>query len=144
MPRELRPVPVVFAIFTDGLENSSLTFTWKDIAQRIRDRREQDGWEFLFLAANQDAIATAAQLSIQRENSASVAYSAVGMSSSTRSLSRRITGYRNSEQRRQAGLGVPLPKDVLKPMEDIVREEERKQDEGVEGDEDGGTSEGAA
>lgn len=131
LPEAQRPSPVIFAIFTDGQENSSLKFTWKDIAQRIQDRREKDGWEFLFLAANQDAVATAAQMNIERHNTSSVAYSAAGMGSSTRSISRRTTGYRTSAEMKKAGLNAPLPDDVVKPLEDIVREEEQKGDEGA-------------
>jgi hypothetical protein len=59
-----RPDQVIFAIFTDGEENASHRFNWKDIAGKIRRRQEKQGWEFLFWGANQDAIATAAQMNI--------------------------------------------------------------------------------
>ena len=59
-----RPGKVVVAIMTDGLENASVTFTWTDINEKIRHQTEVYKWEFLFLGANQDAIATAAKISI--------------------------------------------------------------------------------
>jgi len=75
LPEAQRPGNVVFSIYTDGFENSSVEFTWHDIAKLIRERRETAGWEFLFMAANQDAIATAAQMNIMAKDTASVAYS---------------------------------------------------------------------
>ncbi|MCX6879136.1 MAG: hypothetical protein NTW21_35820 [Verrucomicrobia bacterium] len=41
-----------------------------DINQRIIHQTEKYQWEFLFLGANQDAIATAAHMGIQAHNSA--------------------------------------------------------------------------
>lgn len=127
-----RPEHVVFAIFTDGLENSSLNYTWQEISQRIRERREKDGWEFLFLAANQDAVATAAQMNIDRNSASCVAYSHLGMHASSRSFSRKIRSSR--EWREMQKLGAPpsaKPADVEKPLDDIVREEEDKGQEGT-------------
>ena len=49
MPEGERPGSVIFAIFTDGLENASQLYTWKQIAKKIKKRTEADGWEFLFL-----------------------------------------------------------------------------------------------
>ena len=94
LPEADRPAAVVFAIFTDGHENSSLDYGWKDIARLIRDRQEKDGWEFLFLAANQDAIATAAQMNIHAHNSATASYSGAGMKGSLRSFSRKVGSIR--------------------------------------------------
>jgi hypothetical protein len=49
---------------TDGMENVSKTFNWTDINEKIRHQTEVYKWEFLFLGANQDAIATAAKINI--------------------------------------------------------------------------------
>jgi len=51
------------AIANDGEENASRTFSQAHIADLIAEKRAQC-WEFIFLAANQDAIAEAARLSI--------------------------------------------------------------------------------
>jgi hypothetical protein len=59
-----RPGKVVVAIMTDGMENVSKTFNWTDINEKIRHQTEVYKWEFLFLGANQDAIATAAKINI--------------------------------------------------------------------------------
>jgi uncharacterized protein YegL len=69
MPEAERPGKVIIAILTDGEENSSRTFTWAQISEKIRHQREVYKWEFLFLGANQDAIATASKMSIDRHDS---------------------------------------------------------------------------
>jgi hypothetical protein len=69
MPEAERPGKVIIAILTDGEENSSRTFTWTQISDKIRHQREVYKWEFLFLGANQDAIATASKMSIDRHDS---------------------------------------------------------------------------
>jgi len=69
-PAAERPSKVIIAILTDGEENSSRQFTMADINQRITHQTEKYQWEFLFLGANQDAIATAAHMGIQAHNSA--------------------------------------------------------------------------
>ncbi len=117
-PIGMAPANVIVAIFTDGYENSSLEFDWKQVSKKIRDCRENHGWEFLFLAAHQDAIATASQLSIDRGNSARVYLSREGVRSTSKSYSRKISAFR------QHFKGASLrPADLDKPMEEIVQEE---------------------
>ena len=57
---------VIFVITTDGLENSSVKYSYKDVKQMIEARKE-DGWEFLFLGANIDAVKEAERIGIARE-----------------------------------------------------------------------------
>jgi len=76
LPAHDRPEQGIFPIFTEGEENASRRFTWKDIAGKIRRRQEKQSWEFLFLGANQDAIATAAQMTIHAHNAATASNSA--------------------------------------------------------------------
>ena len=57
-----RPVDVpehtMFVITTDGLENASRKYNSRDIKRLIESKKEE-GWEFLFIGANIDAIETA-------------------------------------------------------------------------------------
>ncbi len=55
--------PRIVVIVTDGHENSSRTYTKSRILSKITQLR-QSGWTFIFLAANQDAIASGAELGI--------------------------------------------------------------------------------
>ena len=54
MPEEERPESVIFAIITDGCENSSREFSLKDVKERIDRQTNEYAWEFIYLAANQD------------------------------------------------------------------------------------------
>ena len=61
---EDRPGLVIFAIMTDGYENSSKTRKIHDVNDRISTQRDQYSWQILFLGANQDAIAEASKMGI--------------------------------------------------------------------------------
>lgn len=57
-------------IITDGQENSSKKYTKAHVNDLISDRRARD-WEFVFLAANQDAIETGQSYGIAPESALS-------------------------------------------------------------------------
>ncbi|MDA0378571.1 MAG: hypothetical protein O2899_03675 [Bacteroidetes bacterium] len=60
----VKPSGVTVAILTDGEENASKQFNTKQVAALIDEAREQHGWQFVFLAANQDAVLAASELHI--------------------------------------------------------------------------------
>ncbi|MEX2580467.1 MAG: vWA domain-containing protein [Verrucomicrobiales bacterium] len=124
LPEKHRPDQVIFAIFTDGLENSSRRHSWRDVAGKIRRRQDKDGWEFLFLAAGQDAIATAAQMSIQACNSATASVGDRGVRGSSRAFSRKARAMREAANHPRES----RTEDFHKPMSDIQREEEGRED----------------
>jgi len=82
---------------------------------------EKQGWEFLFLGANQDAIATAGQMSIHAHNAATASYSAEGVRGSANAFSRKARAMRESIS---AECGAAPSGDLNKPMDEILREEE--------------------
>jgi hypothetical protein len=94
MAEKDRPGQVIVAILTDGLENSSQSYIWKELAHVIKQRTEQYRWTFLFLGATQDAIATAAQMNIAAANASSYLPDATGPRAASRSMSRKIRGLR--------------------------------------------------
>ena len=59
-----RPDKVLFVIITDGLENASKEFTREKVFEMIEHQRKQCNWEFVFLGAGQDAIASGASMGI--------------------------------------------------------------------------------
>lgn len=61
------PEHTMFVITTDGLENASRCYNSSDIKRMIEQKKEQDGWEFLFIGANIDAIETANTYGIDRD-----------------------------------------------------------------------------
>lgn len=97
-----RPSQVLFVIITDGEENCSKEY--KDDAGRLRvfdkitHQRSKYAWEFIFLGANQDAIATATSLGISATNSVTYAASNAGSAGLMRGLSVSVANYRNSGQ----------------------------------------------
>ena len=62
------PEHTVFVITTDGMENASRRYDADRVRRMIEHEKEKYGWEFLFLAANIDAVQTAARYGIRREN----------------------------------------------------------------------------
>jgi hypothetical protein len=75
-PEAQRPGQVILAILTDGMENASRDYTYARLSEMIRHQQEKYNWEFIFLAANQDAIAAAGALSIQAKDA--IAFDATG------------------------------------------------------------------
>ena len=61
---EDRPEHTIFVITTDGMENASRRYTSDEVKAMVRRQKEKYGWEFLFLAANIDAVETAAHFGI--------------------------------------------------------------------------------
>src|SRR5690606_35236450 len=93
-PDDQKPGHVAVAILTDGEENSSRRYTWHDIAGRISHQTEKYQWDFLFLGAGPDAIATAAKMHIHAANSARYSPDAAGQSSASKGASRKIQAAR--------------------------------------------------
>lgn len=46
------PNKVIFVITTDGLENSSVEFTYEQVERLIKQKQSVDKWDFIFLGAN--------------------------------------------------------------------------------------------
>ncbi len=57
------PQKTLFVITTDGMENSSHKFNYKEIKSLIEQQKEK-GWEFIFLGANIDAAEVAEHIGI--------------------------------------------------------------------------------
>jgi len=70
--------PRVVCIVTDGCENSSRRFRRQQVNELITVRQNA-GWTFIFLAANQDAIAEGATLGIGAGNCSTFAANAEGI-----------------------------------------------------------------
>ncbi len=58
------PAHTIFMITTDGMENASHQYSSDSVKAMIQQRKEKDNWEFLFLAANIDAVETASHFGI--------------------------------------------------------------------------------
>lgn len=118
LPEKDRPGQVIVTIFTDGLENASSDYDLPRIAKMIKHQQDAYKWTFLFLGANQDAIATAAHMGIDHAHASTVQYSKKGMRSSSASFSRKVKSMRHYSRTGEKSA------DYESPMTQIVREEE--------------------
>lgn len=116
-----KPGKVIVAVFTDGEENASREYSLDQIGDLIRQYRDQKGWEFIFLAANQDAIATASSMKMCSHLSAAVSFNEKGIHSSSRAMARKIKAMRMKSSGR---MDAQAMEDDAKSMEQILKEEE--------------------
>ena len=90
------PEHTIFVITTDGMENSSRNYSVEKVRELIRKEQEKYGWEFLFLAANIDAVETASDFGIRRENAANYAPTSAGTEVMFKCASRAVESIRCS------------------------------------------------
>lgn len=75
------PARTVFVITTDGMENASRRYDAERVRRMIEHEKEKYGWEFVFMAANIDAVSTAARYGISSDRA--VNYHADSMGTQT-------------------------------------------------------------
>jgi len=80
-------------IMTDGMENSSTQYNLQDFLKLKKELEAKGNWTFVFMGANQDAWATAAQWGISRGNTLNWQASNAGYSSAMKSLSNATVNY---------------------------------------------------
>ena len=61
--REDVPAHTMFVITTDGMENASKEYS-SDKVKRMIEKKKRQGWEFLFIGANIDAVSAARHFGI--------------------------------------------------------------------------------
>jgi uncharacterized protein YegL len=89
---------IVFVTFSDGEENQSVEYSKQQIFDLI-ERKQKDGWNFVFLGANQDAYATGGAVGFTPGNSQNFAADGAGSQEAFASLS-RSTSVRRQKMRR--------------------------------------------
>ena len=118
-----RPNQVIIAILTDGQENASSRYTWQDIAKRIRHQTEKYQWQFLFLGANQDAIATAGKMNIHSSNTANFSMKEYSYVAAKGALSRKMSAVR---RRSQGATDAETLEDAAAPLDKLREDEENR------------------
>ena len=91
---EDRPAKTLFVITTDGLENASRHYSFKDVKKLIKRQQEKYNWEFLFLGANIDAIEVAGNMGISRDRAANYNCDEVGTALNYQVLEAAVTRVR--------------------------------------------------
>ena len=85
------PAHTIFIITTDGMENASHRYSSAEIKRKIKRQQEKYGWEFIFLAANIDAVETADGLGIHRDRAANYRRTSKGINRSYLAINEAIT-----------------------------------------------------
>jgi len=88
------PAKVLVCIVTDGLENASKEYKLDDIKKLIK-QCENDDWNFMYLAANQDAFAIGTSFGVSAGNTYSYTASAAGVSYMSTTLNNATVNYRS-------------------------------------------------
>jgi len=95
MPEEERPSKVIVLVITDGEENSSHQFTADQVRAKVTLQRETYNWEFVFMGANIDAIATGHTMGFTAANSLNYDASAFGTQQLYSTVSSGMSSYRS-------------------------------------------------
>lgn len=88
-----RPEKVIFVIVTDGYENSSVEWTRERVAELVKRQTDEWAWEFVFTAANMDAVDEGTSLGIR--NNMNHSHTGVGAQSAYATMGQSITAYRS-------------------------------------------------
>lgn len=96
---DYRAGKVQFVIITDGLENASREYSAQRVKQMIRDRQDREGWDFLFLGANMDAIAVAGDMGIQADRAVTAMADAPGVSLQYDAIADANVSFRQTRER---------------------------------------------
>lgn len=130
MSEALRPDKVIIGIITDGQENASciraetiplvpalnipnwnasgvgpLKYSKDNLQRMIKHQQDVYKWEFLFLGANIDAIATASSVGIYAGNSINYMGNAAGTASAYNSTGKAFTKVRSGVSGQSMGVG---------------------------------------
>ena len=93
---EDRPDHTIFVITTDGMENASHIYDARQVREMIEKRQKENGWEFLFLGANIDAVETARSFGIREDRAADYCCDSVGTALNYEAISDAVSQVRAS------------------------------------------------
>lgn len=95
MPEDERPENVIFVTITDGLENASKEWDRARLMAKVTEQTDKYGWKFLYLGANQDAVAVGASYGVARGQTMTYAPTAHGNAMAYAATSRVIGNTRS-------------------------------------------------
>ncbi len=92
---EMRANKVLVIITTDGMENSSMEYSYDHVKMMIERQKNQYGWEFIFLGANIDALATAHRFGIDSSRAANYHADGQGTHLNYATLNKAVSKFRS-------------------------------------------------
>ncbi len=116
---EDRPEKTLMIITTDGMENASHQYTYDKVNKMGEQVKETDGWEFLFLGANIDAIEVAGRFGIDEDRALNYECDSAGTKLNFSVLSNAVSAVRKSKskaetERVMATCCAPIREDYAK------------------------------
>ena len=88
------PAHTVFVITTDGMENASRKYSASTVKNMIKEKQDECGWEFIFMAANIDAFGAASDIGIHHSRAASYMQSEEGFAMCFRKIDKAVRAAR--------------------------------------------------
>ena len=110
---EDRPAKTIFVITTDGMENASRRWTYREVRELVEHEKEKYGWEFLFLGANMDAISAAGKMGISADRAVRYEHDSVGTALNFKVVSEAVCTMRSAAPL-EAGWKDEIDKDFHK------------------------------
>ena len=84
------PAHTMVVITTDGMENSSRRWRAADV-KKLVEKKKEEGWEFLFLGANIDAVSEAARFGIDADKAVRYCNDAAGVQKNFAGVTRAMS-----------------------------------------------------
>lgn len=93
MKEEDRPSKVIVVVVTDGGENASQEWSVESVKALVKQQTDKYNWEFVFLGANIDAIATSGSYGFSSGNT--LQYDTTNVGAMSASLNSKVTRTRS-------------------------------------------------
>ena len=97
LPKDERPEKTMFIITTDGMENASRKYDYKQVKRMIEHEKEKYHWEFIFLGANIDAVEVAERFGVSRKRAVRYECDSTGTALNFKAMSDMIGAVRKCE-----------------------------------------------
>ena len=113
-PEEERAEKVLVVITTDGLENASQEYTY-DKLKKLIEMKKTEGWDFVFLGANMDAVKEGARFGIHADRSVTYSNSSRGVRENYKAVSNFMEASRTC--------AAPVDASWKRSVEEVLEEE---------------------
>ena len=101
IPEPERPEQVLMVIITDGKENASCRYSRRQVQQMVQQKKAQ-GWQFVFLSADLDAILDAEVDGVAYDSSLAFDKTGAGVDMAYRALSEEVRRTKTSADKKVA------------------------------------------